>query len=245
MKKFIQLLLIYFAINIAHAQTGNVGVGTALPAEKLQVAGNVLVDQTVIATKGLISGKIQRKYGLATTVDNAFHTVELDAGYGATAISVYSNASFDGDIKIIGTDISPLLSTTSAWYYTDAANNTDTWRSLTAATVKGQSSTGSGCDNCSQKVYCPDGYIVTGWEAHASTFLEDRLHIKCTQLASGYTTVETNEGVESILSFPGADVDNMTHVGSCPTGTFIKGISIYTGTYYAGPLQVNCTGIKR
>ncbi len=244
MKKFIQLLLIYFAINIAHAQTGNVGVGTALPAEKLQVAGNVLVDQTVIATKGLISGKIQRKYGLATTVDNAFHTVELDAGYGATAISVYSNASFDGDIKIIGTDISPLLSTTSAWYYTDAAN---TWTSKTAATVKGQSFPNEGRDNCSQRVYCPDGYIATGWEAHvnAAGYLEDRLHIKCTQLASGYTTVETNEGVESILSFPGADVDNMTHVGSCPTGTFIKGISIYTGTYYAGPLQVNCTGIKR
>lgn len=230
MKKFTLCLFSILTIGITVAQTGNVGIGTNTPTEKLQVAGNVLVDENVIATKGLISGNIQRKYGPATNADNQFHTVELDANYGATAISVYSTGSFDGNIKIIGADISPLLSTTETWYYTNVSN---TWTSKTTTTVKGQTFSGDGCDNCSQRVYCPDGYIVTGWEAHASGYLEDRLHIRCTKLADGYTTVETNEGVESILCFPNADVDNITHVGSCPAGTFIKGISIYTGNYYA------------
>ena len=203
-------------------------------------AGNTISNHNFIATEGLVTGKIQRKVGPGTGSDNTWHTVELDAGYGGTAISVYATGSYmDGEMKMQGMDISNLLSTTVAWYRTDVNN---AWNSTISA--KNQNS-GSTSDNVAYMVYCPNGYIATGWEAYASLYIDNKLHIRCTKLANGYTTIQSNEGIESVLCYPQNASDNIVHVASCPAGTFIKGISVYVDLYFDGPLRVNCTGIKR
>ena len=202
--------------------------------------GNTISNHNFIATEGLVTGAIQRIVGPATNADNQWHTVELGSGFGGTAISVQATGNYmDGDMKMQGVDITNLLSSTTNWYRTDVNNS---WSST--ASAKNESS-GSTSDKVSYMVYCPDGYIATGWEAYATSQIDNKLHIRCTKLANGYTTIQSNEGIESVLCYPQNASDNIVHVASCPAGTFIKGISVYVDSYFDGPLRVNCTGIKR
>ncbi|HQV79266.1 MAG TPA: hypothetical protein PLJ42_12190 [Chitinophagales bacterium] len=240
MKKILLFSICIINIIYVHSQTGNVGIGTNTPKEKLQVAGNVLVNNNVIAGQGIATGKIERKVGPGTSSDNTWHTVELSDGYGGTAISAYATTSYlDGDIKIQGVDITALLTTTTNWYTTDAAN---VWKSVSVAKDASSGLTG---DSRAYMVYCPNNTIATGWQAYANAQLDHYLKLRCTSLNSDYETVETNEGIESVYSFPRNLGDNITHVSVCPAGTFIKGLSMYANTYLDGNLTVHCTGIKR
>lgn len=213
---------------------GNVGIGISVPTEKLHVNGNALVNQNVIAGRTIITGDIEIVQGPGTGTDNNWHTVQLSAGYGAVGYSAYCTGSYmDGDIKMQGMDLGGLLSSTSNWYYGNAVAS-----SLNA-------NVGASCDNCVHSCNCPDGYIASGWQVYANAQLDYYMKIKCTQLATGYTTVETGMGVESIGNFPNANADNFTHVGVCPTGTFMKGLSINASTYLDNNLKAFCTGIKK
>ncbi len=256
-----KLTIMLFIVFYTHlfAQTGNVGIGTSVtsPSEKLQVGGNMLIDNNIIANKGLITGKIETASVTTRTNANGHYwtSVVLSNGYGANAVSAYKQSGgvggfvgYDGTrppMKISGIDISSLLSTTHTWYRT---SSTTAWNSTSSAQYQ---ASGTRISNSSNMVYCPDGSIVTGWEATvgsspSATWIDGYLHVRCTQLASGYTTVEANEGVESILSAPDKATDNLTHLAACPNGTFIKGISTYrNGAYINNNLRVNCTGIKK
>lgn len=195
--------------------------------------------ENVVAGRGLVSGKIQIKQGPGTGVDNNWHTVELDAGYGASAFSGYCTGSYlDGDAKIQGIDIAGLLTTSSTWY---AGSNT--FGSSSASSLN--AGAGANCDNCTHYVNCPDGYIATGWQVYANSQWDYYMKLKCTSLVSGFTTTETGMGVESVTNFPNANADNFTHVGTCPAGTFIKGMSINAASYLDNNLRVYCTGIKK
>ncbi|MCC6515964.1 MAG: hypothetical protein IT275_06370 [Chitinophagales bacterium] len=225
-----------------------VGIEDNTPSEKLQVAGNILADQNVIATQGIVTGKLNFKRGPATSSDNTWHKVELDAGYGATMVSAYATGSMDGEMKIQGVDISNLLSASSTWYRptTYGIGATQTTSS------PGSGTTGTNVaprynftNNQHYHAICPDGTIATGWQAYATGYLDDGLAIKCTTLSSGYTTVESGNGVESLLNHPDCDENDMTHFGVCPTGTYVKSISVYNDNYLDRQLRAYCTGIKR
>ncbi|MCB0508614.1 MAG: hypothetical protein R2739_04755 [Chitinophagales bacterium] len=259
--KRVQVLIIVFVVLYINSfsQTGNVGIGTTVtsPSEKLQVGGNILIDNNLIANKGLITGKIETASVTTRTLSNSYYwtSVVLSNGYGANAVSIYKQSGgnggfvgYDGThppMKISGIDISNLLTTSHTWYKT---TNSSDWGST--STTQGNAS-GVYSNNTSNMVYCPDGSIVTGWETSVgkgsgATWVEGYLHVRCTQLASGYTTVETGSGIESILNTPNSTTDNLTHLATCPTGTFIKGISTYrNGSYINSNLRVNCTGIKK
>ena len=247
MKKILLFSICIINIIYVHSQTGNVGIGTNTPKEKLQVAGNTLVDNNVIAGQGIATGKIEIKTGPGTSTDGAFHTVELSNGYGGTSISAYATERLDGNIKIQGVDISALLSTTTIWNASlDGSWGTAAAGSLPSTKDDGNATTGgTGCDNCTHQANCPDNYIATGWQVHANAYFDDRMKLRCTALHSDYATVETIQGIESVYSFPLNLGDNITHVSVCPAGTFIKGLSIYATNYLDGNLKVHSTGIKR
>ncbi|MFN8237494.1 MAG: hypothetical protein U0T77_04940 [Chitinophagales bacterium] len=216
-----------------------VGAGTTSGARIVKIWDDAVVQQNVITGKSIATGKLQIVQGPGTGSDNTWHTVELSSGYGAIGMSAYCTGSYlDGDIKVQGVDISNLLSGTSGWY----SSNGNSWGSNATSL---NASSGASCDNCTHQVYCPDNYIATGWQVYANSQLDYYLKLKCTQVASGYSTVETGQGVESILNFPNANADNFTHTGACPTGTFVKGLSIYAGTYLDTNFRVWCSGIKK
>lgn len=216
-----------------------VGAGASGSNRIVKVWDNLVTASNVISGKGIVSGNIQTKTGPGTGSDNTWHTVELDANYGAISISAYATGTYlDGDIKMQGVEISPLLSTTSGWY----SSNGNSWGSN--STTKDASS-GTTCDGCSHQVYCPNDYIATGWQAYANSQLDYYLKLRCTKLDDAYATVESGAGEESVQSFPRSTSDNITHVSVCPTGTFIKGLYIYTNSYLDGYLTVYCTGIKK
>jgi len=208
--------------------------GSSTPIVTVEPDANFTTAENVIAGAALISGDIEIQQGPGTGTDNAYHRVQLSTGYAGNSFSAYATGSyFDGDIKMQGIDIAPLLSTTSSWYHGNA-------NSVGSGTSNGQT-----CDNCTHSCNCPDGYVATGWEAFAASQLDTYMKLKCTQLNTGYTTVETGTGVESVSSFPNNTGDNITHVSTCPAGTFIKGIAIYANSYLDGNLRVFCTGIRK
>lgn len=209
------------------------------PVVVLENDGDLFNTGSVIAGDGIVNGDMETIQGPGTGTDNNWHTVQLSAGFGASGMSAYSTGSYlDGDIKIQGIDISNLLSGTSGWY----SSNGNSWGAN--ATTQNANS-GTTCDNCTHQVYCPDGYIATGWQAYAASQLDTYLKLRCTQLNSGFTTVESGAGVESLQNFPNANADNFTHSGTCPTGTFVKGLSIYAASYLDNQFRVYCTGIRR
>ena len=216
-----------------------VGAGTTGTNRIVKMFDNALASKNIIAGSGIVSGSIQIKQGPGTGADNQWHTVQLDNNYGGAGISVYASGSYmDGDIKIQGMDISGLLTTTNTWY---ASNSS--YANSSATTIN--TNNGANCDNCTYSCNCPDGSIATGWQVYSNSQLDNYLKLRCTTIASGYTTVETGYGVESIYNFPNANADNFTHVGACPTGTFIKGMYVSTGSYLDTNLRVFCTGIKK
>lgn len=216
-----------------------VGAGTTGTNRIVKIYDHLVSSKNIIAGSGIVSGKIQIKQGPGTGADNQWHTVQLDDNYAGSSLSAYATGSYlDGDIKMQGVDIAGLLTTTNTWY---ASNNTGA--NSTSTTIN--TNAGTTCDNCTHYCNCPDGSIATGWQAYASSQLDTYLKLRCTALASGFTTVETGYGVESVSNFPNANADNFTHVGVCPTGTFIKGLSIYANSYLDQSLRVYCTGIKK
>lgn len=195
--------------------------------------------ENIVTGRGITSGKIQMKQGPNTGTDNQYHTVQLDANYAGSSISAYATGSYmDGDIKMQGIDITGLLTTTNTWYYSNSS-----FASSSSTTIN--TNIGATCDNCTHTCNCPDGSIATGWQVYAASQLDTYLKLRCTALASGFNTVETGYGIESVYNFPNANADNFTHVGVCPTGTFIKGMAINTGSYLDTNLRVFCTGIKK
>lgn len=216
-----------------------VGAGTTSGTRIVKIFDNIVANNNVIASDGIVSGKIQIKQGPGTGADNQWHTIYLDANYGASGLSAYCSGSYlDGDIKMQGIDITGLLTTTNTWY---ASNNTGANSSSTTVNA----SAGTSCDNCTHSCNCPDGSIATGWQVYATGNLDYYLKLRCTTIASGYTTVESGYGVESVYNFPNANIDDITHIGVCPTGTFIKGLSIYAAAQLDNKLRVFCTGIKK
>ncbi|MCB9074968.1 MAG: hypothetical protein H6552_05465 [Chitinophagales bacterium] len=211
-------------------------------------SGNTISNHNFIATQGLVTGKLDFKRGPSTSSDNTWHSIELEAGYGATTVSVYATGSMDGDMKIQGVDISNLLSATTTWYrptsYDIGATQVTTSKG-TGTTATNVAPRYNFTDNKHYHAICPDGTIGTGWQAYATSRLDDGLAIKCTTLSSGYTTVETGYGIESVLNHPDSDENDLTNFGVCPAGTFIKSISVYNDSYLDRHLRVYCTGIKR
>jgi hypothetical protein len=188
----------------------------------------------VIASAGLIAGSGQMKQGPGTGADNQWHTVELDNGFGMMNLSIYSSSRFDGDIRINGIFLRDLLNDgVRNWYGANGA----------LSGLNGSANTQT-CDNCDHFASCPDNYIATGFQVYATSQLDYYGKLRCTQLKSGFTTVETGAGFESAISAPwNTGRDDQQHFAMCPTGTFVKGFRVYASNYWDGALRVYCTGI--
>ena len=203
--------------------------------------GNVYTSGALTLGAGLSVGKIEIQYGPGTGADNQYHTVQLTNNttyrMGMTAFSAYCTGSYlDGNIQIQGMDLGQvILSGTTGWYGNAAG-----------VTASGSCTNcfATGADNQTHWAWCPDNYIASGIEIYASGQLDGCMKLRCSQLSTSYATIETGTGVQSVYNFPDANADNFTHVGTCPAGTFIKGVSIYASSYLDTNLRVYCTGIK-
>jgi len=154
-----------------------------------------------------------------------------------TGISIYATGThLDGDIKIFGIPMTDLLTTTTGWYGLNAGS---TSAGSTTNTV------GSLADDQFHTARCPDNRIATGIEIYASGALDGNMKLRCNALASGYITTNSGAGVESLINTPFIDANNITHMSTCPAGTFVKGIRIYASTRLDNQLQVFCTGIRK
>jgi hypothetical protein len=188
----------------------------------------------VIASAGLVTGSVQMKQGPGIGSDNQWHTVELENGFAMVNLSIYSNTRFDGDIRTNGMFLRDLLNDgVRGWYGANGA----------ASSLNGGGNTQT-CDNCDHFASCPDNYIATGIQVYASGELDNQGKLRCTQLKSGFSTVETGPGFESAISIPWSNgQDNQQHCAVCPPGTFVKGFRVYASSHWDGSLRVYCTGI--
>ena len=209
-------------------------IGT--PAVTVSEANNVFSTANIISGKALVSGKIEYRAGPPPSADNQFHNVALSTNYAITGLSMYCSGSFlDGDIRLNGQEVTGLYSGTTGWYGLNAG-----------ATAAGSTTNtvGTGADNQTHTCNCPDGYVAMGIEIRANNQLDGNMKLLCAQLGAGLTTSESGMGIESVYSYPNANADNSTHVSVCPMGTFVKGVSVYSNTYFDTNLKVYCTGVR-
>lgn len=216
---------------------GFIGIGAALPLEKLHIKGNITIDSTAL-THGITVGKSQFVQGPNTSADNQYHNVVLSNNYAMTSLSIYSTTKLDGDMKINGTELKNVLNNaTQGWYGLNAG---------VSAAGTGTNTVATSADYQEHNCHCPDNYVATGIEIRAFSFLDGEMKLRCTALKTGYITSETGQGVESVLSVPfyiGAD--NQSHISGCPAGSYVKGVRIRAEDYFDGQLRVFCTGIER
>ncbi len=204
--------------------------------------GIISRDGRVMTSSSFIVGTtITTATGPGTGVDNQYHNVVFPnsstSRTAMTGISIYATgAHLDGDIKIFGIPMTDLLTVTSSWYGVNAG--------LTSAGSTTNTNS-SGADDQFHTAQCPDNRIATGIEIYASGALDGNMKLRCNTLATGYSTTNNGAGVESLINTPFNDANNITHMSTCPAGTFVKGIRIYASSRLDNQVQVFCTGIKK
>lgn len=199
----------------------------------LSRTGRVMTESTFV-----VGTTITTATGPNTGADNQYHNVVFGSSQTAmTGISIYATGShLDGDIKIFGVPATDLVSTTNGWYGLNAGA---TSAGSTTNTVS------SGADDQYHTAQCPNNRVATGIEIYASGALDGNMKLRCNALVSGYSTTNNGIGVESLINTPFNNADNITHMSTCPAGTFVKGIRIYASARLDNQVQVFCTGIKK
>ncbi len=222
------------------SRTGSVGIGgTPGSLDKLSVTGNTYTTNITMTGSTFVSGsQVVKVTGPGTSVDNQYHNVVFSSAQTVmTGISIYCTGSYlDGDISIYGTALNDLLTTTSSWF---GLNNGST------SAGSGTNTNATNADNQFHRANCPNGRIATGIEIYATNQLDGHMKLRCTTLASGYTTTESGMGIESLINAPYANADDITHMSTCPVGTFVKGIEIYASDRLDNRMRVFCTGIRK
>jgi hypothetical protein len=210
-------------------ETANIVGATGL----LTRAGRVLTNASFVNGTSISTAS-----GLGTGADNQYHNIPFSASQTAmTGISIYCTGThLDGDIKIFGIAMTDLLTTTTGWYGLNAG--------VTSA-GSATNTVGTGADDQYHTAQCPNNRIATGIEIYASGALDGNMKLRCNSLTSGYSTSETGIGIESLINTPFNDANNITHMSTCPAGTFVKGIRIYASSRLDNQVQVFCTGITK
>lgn len=227
---------------------GNVGINNINPKERLDVNGKILNNDVIISEEYFVTRTISFVEGPDNNTDNTFHTVTLPTGHAANALSVYANTRMDGYLRMQGVDVTSILSNNINWY---SSGNTIATSSNLSSLDDNTVSGGTNCVNCTHFVSCPDNYIANGWQVRANAQLTGRMKLRCVQLLPEYSTTSSGMGIESVLNSPfhtttGGSTDNNVHIGVCPAGTYIKGLSIRAdGTGLDRELKVYCTGVQR
>jgi len=193
----------------------------------------------VLTNSSFINGTaITTVTGPGIGADNQYHNVPFSSSQTAmTGISIYATGThLDGDIKIFGIAMTDLLTTTTGWYGVSAG-------ATSAGSATNTNSTGA--DDQYHTAQCPNNRIATGIEIYASSALDGYMKLRCNALTTGYSTSETGMGIESLINTPFKDANDITHMSTCPAGTFVKGIKIYASSRLDNQMQVFCTGIKK
>lgn len=228
--------------NNLYISGGNVGIGTSTINHALVANGTVVARKSMVANTFLATNfqfKIAKVNGTTTDVtisgpDGQYHRLQLDNGYALVNYAIYASDYLDGGLRGNGLFLDNILTTTHTWRGVGAG----------AATLGSTVGTNGVCDNCRHTAYCANNEVVTGIEIRSETHLEGALKVRCTALATGFTTTNTGMGVESAISVPfNTGSDDIMHHAACPPGTLMKGITIWASSRLDGELRAYCTGI--
>lgn len=230
-----------------YGKSGNVGVGTTDPREKLEVSDNAYFSgAAVFQGFSVMEMEIVENTNLSGP-DNSYHTVTCPNGYAMINLAIYSNSYYDGGERILCMKVSDLITTSHQWR--GRGGNSSSSGSAT-------NTFDTGADNQDHNCSCNAGEVATGFEAYSTgSYLDGRIKIRCTQLKSGYSlanngTITNNgysvRGVMSNMNTPwNTSRDDQYHTTQCPPGTFVTGVIMRANSQIDGEMRCYCSGIKR
>ncbi|MFW5658982.1 MAG: hypothetical protein ACOCZ8_03260 [Bacteroidota bacterium] len=206
-------------IRMSILPSGDVGVNTTAPEEKLDVDGNVNVREHLFSNSFSVRN-LAAVYASRSPDrnDDATHTLECPDGYVMTNLIVRASDRWDDELRCNCVELESVLTTNHRW----TPNQTG--------------------DDREYQCECDADELITGWRVYASSRLDRDLSVRCTEIQNAIATAPVESFVRSHAG--GEHEDDIYHYVGCPPGTYPRYFYIYTSSHLDRNGRFFCVGLR-